>query len=89
MTSLFWYYREPKSYKGGNLGLHDHIPSEDAKDPEMIIESKRNCLVMFPSVYAHSVDKIEMIDGSEDGRFTVSTFFEHDPRFTQDTRELP
>jgi hypothetical protein len=34
------------------------------------------------------VDKIEMIDDSKDGRFTVSTFFDHDTRYTQDLREL-
>lgn len=85
MTSLFWYYREPKSYKGGNLRFHH----EEEAEPEMMIESKKNCLVMFPSIYFHSVEKIEMINDSKDGRFTVSTFFNYDINFSNVTRELP
>ena len=68
LTSITWFYREPKKFTGGNL----RFPSFD-----MEIECKHNRLIIFPSSIHHGVDKISMEEkdmGKKLGRFTMTQF---------------
>ena len=51
LTSITWFYREPKKFTGGNL----RFPGFD-----MEIECKHNRVIVFPSSIHHGVDKIGM-----------------------------
>lgn len=73
-TGLFWYYKEPKSFTGGNLFFHENENSE----PLTEIECKSNSFIIFPSCYTHSVSEIKMNQNSKDGRFALSLFMDTD-----------
>ena len=69
-TYVFWLFKEPKHFSGGNLTFDD-INYE--------IDVKSNSAVLFPSWASHSVDAIKMTDDCKSfsglGRFSFSTFF--------------
>ncbi len=70
-TYIFWMFKEPKLFTGGDLSF-----------PELnqTINVKSNMAVLFPSWLNHKVDKISMCDTIEkykcNGRFSFSTFFQ-------------
>ena len=69
-TYVFWLFKEPKMFSGGDLSF-----------PELnqTIKVKSNMAVLFPSWIDHEVDKIEMCDTIEkykcNGRFAFTTFY--------------
>lgn len=69
-TYVFWLFKEPKKFSGGNLSF----PEIDQS-----INVKSNMAVLFPSWTDHKVDKIQMHDTIEsykcNGRFAFTTFF--------------
>jgi hypothetical protein len=69
-TYVFWLFKEPKRFSGGDLSF----PELNYK-----VNVKSNMGVLFPSWVDHKVDKIEMYDKMDrynsNGRFCFSTFF--------------
>jgi len=68
-TALWWTYKEPKEFTGGDLVF---------KDGDFTIDCKHNRLVMFPSFYLHASTPIKMeYDNDEErlGKYTLSHFF--------------
>ena len=68
-TALWWTYKEPKAFKGGDLVL---------KDGDFTIECKHNRMVMFPSYYLHASTPLEMDYANDEeklGKYTISHFF--------------
>ena len=69
-TYVFWLFKEPKLFYGGDLSF-----------PELneTIKIKSNMAVLFPSWLDHAVDKIQMCDTIEkykcNGRFAFTTFY--------------
>ena len=68
-TALWWTYKEPKAFTGGDLIL---------KDEGITIDCLHNRMVMFPSFYLHASTPIEMDYANDDeklGKYTISHFF--------------
>lgn len=69
-TYVFWLFKEPKKFTGGNL-IFDDIDYE--------VDVKSNSAVLFPSWASHSVQEIRMNENikpfTAQGRFSFSTFF--------------
>jgi len=65
-TIIIMLYKEPKSFEGGELRLHNDT-----------IECKNNRLVLFPGSYWHGVKPIKMIDNKDKGygRYSISHFY--------------
>lgn len=71
VTSLSWFYKEPKAFTGGDL----FFPQYDVK-----IEVLNNRTILFPSHVFHSVDKIVMDQknrNTKSGRFCISHFLQN------------
>jgi len=67
-TCLFWFYKEPKQFKGGELVF----PQFNKTFPP-----KNNSLLMFPSYVDHLVTPVEIDEeyrGKGFGRYCVSLF---------------
>lgn len=67
-TCLTWFYKEPKSFEGGNLLFEDY---------DIEIEVKNNCLIFFPSIIQHAVSEVIMDKkyfGKFMGRICMSQF---------------
>jgi Rps23 Pro-64 3,4-dihydroxylase Tpa1-like proline 4-hydroxylase len=67
-TCLTWFYKEPKSFEGGNLLFEDY---------GIEIEVKNNCLIFFPSIIPHTVSEVKMDKkyfGKFMGRICMSQF---------------
>jgi Rps23 Pro-64 3,4-dihydroxylase Tpa1-like proline 4-hydroxylase len=66
LTCLYWCYKEPKAFEGGDLTLHQ------IND---VINIKNNRLIIFPSHQTHSVSPISMEEvGQGKGRYCISKF---------------
>lgn len=69
-TYVFWLFKEPKLFSGGDLTFPELNQS---------IQIKSNMAVLFPSWLDHKVDKIDMCDTIEkykcNGRFAFTTFY--------------
>jgi Rps23 Pro-64 3,4-dihydroxylase Tpa1-like proline 4-hydroxylase len=67
-TCLTWFYKEPKSFEGGNLLFEDY---------GIEIEIKNNSLIFFPSIIPHAVSEVIMDEkyfGKFMGRICMSQF---------------
>jgi hypothetical protein len=67
ITSLSWFFKEPKNFYGGEFKFSDYnIP----------IEVKNNRTVIFFSSYMHEVSTVQLIEKNipTSGRFTISQF---------------
>lgn len=67
-TALFWLWKEPKKFKGGNLMFTEH---------GHIIECKNNCGILFPSAEEHQVFPVNLEEEYRNqnlGRYVISTF---------------
>lgn len=71
-TILIWFYKQPKSFEGGDFEL------VDTKEK---IEVKHNRLVMFPGFYQHAVSPVKTNTNIEPGygRTTITHFFFNSP----------
>lgn len=66
LTCLYWCYKEPKEFEGGDLELHD-IGER--------ISLKNNRLIIFPSTRVHAVTPLSMeAVGEGKGRYSISKF---------------
>ena len=67
-TSLFWFWKPPKKFLGGNLTLNNY---------NYVVECRNNCGIIFLSSEIHSVDSISMNIqdlNSNSGRYCVTNF---------------
>jgi hypothetical protein len=67
-TCLTWFYKEPKSFEGGNLLFDDY---------NIEIEIKNNSLIFFPSTIPHSVSKVSIDEKQSEkymGRICMTQF---------------
>ena len=67
LTALTWFYKEPKSFFGGDLILEESVK----------INCVNNRCVIFPSIMLHSVTEIQLDNNKKNtnnGRFTISQF---------------
>jgi len=68
MTALTWFYKEPKSFFGGDLIFSDFN--------KHTIELKNNRTVLFPSFVFHEVEEICMPEHKPGfGRYCMAQFF--------------
>jgi len=69
-TGLTWFFKEPKSFTGGNLTFTDY---------DYTINIENNMFVLFPSFVRHEVDEIKMPTNSQNfsglGRYCLSQFY--------------
>ena len=68
MTILSYFFKKPKSFKGGNIRFCDF---------DTTIEVKNNMLIFFPGVYEHEVDTIKMKEKDLNknlGRYCMAQF---------------
>lgn len=73
-TFVYYFYKEPKSFKGGDLLLYDTCTKTDQVDHNYTrIIPKNNSILFFPSGYYHKVTKV-IIDNDDtlQGRFTLN-----------------
>lgn len=74
VTVLFWFFKEPKHFEGGNLVL---------TDIDKTIEVKNNSMLMFPSWAKHSVTEIIMdkkYANKKLGRYSITIFMHIHPQ---------
>lgn len=67
-TSITWFYKDPKSFSGGDFNFTEY----DVK-----VQVKNNTTIMFPSFVEHSVDEIIMNNSEENyrkGRYCMAQF---------------
>jgi Rps23 Pro-64 3,4-dihydroxylase Tpa1-like proline 4-hydroxylase len=71
-TILYWFYKEPKKFIGGELLFSDH---------NIKIEIANNKMILFPSSFTHEVSEVFMDDsaGEGDGRYCISQFLTINP----------
>ena len=70
VTSLFWTYKEPKRFQGGNLIF------ESGDEIEVI----NNRMIIFPSTIRHGVKVVTMEDeylNKKNGRFCITQFLHY------------
>lgn len=66
ITCLTWFYKEPKSFEGGNLCFPEY---------DFCVDIKPNRMLAFPACLYHEVPKVTMNDcGKGLGRYCVSQF---------------
>ena len=67
-TALFWTFKEPKGFTGGDLVF---------KDNGETIECKNNRMILFPSYYLHASKAVELKDNKDvgSGKYTISHMF--------------
>jgi len=67
-SALWWTYKEPKSFNGGDLIF---------KDGGFDIECINNRMIMFPSFYYHASSPVKIVKNKKDklGKYTISHFF--------------
>lgn len=67
ITVISWFFKEPKSFKGGNLFFED--------DENLSVECKNNRTVIFPSFLRHAVGPVEIsaeMNNKQFGRFSLT-----------------
>lgn len=67
-TSITWFYKEPKSFTGGDFNFTQY---------NVKVPVKNNATILFPSFVEHSVDNILMDDSEESfgkGRYCMAQF---------------
>lgn len=75
VTILFWFFKEPKRFDGGDLFF---------SDTEELIKIKNNSMIMFPSWAYHSVTELKMDEKFQNkklGRYCLTTFLNIHPEY--------
>jgi len=68
VTALTWFYKEPKSFQGGNLIFSNFNNHK--------IGVKNNRSILFPSFIIHEVENVHMLKFNPyHGRYCMSQFF--------------
>ena len=74
ITFVYYFYKEPKCFEGGDLYLYDTSP--DGGQYRMsftLFEPKRNSIIFFPSHIYHRVSTVTSSSKSPlEGRFTIN-----------------
>ena len=70
LSACTWLYKEPKQFTGGDFILAEH---------NYRIPIKNNRTILFPSVFKHAVDAIQMNNKDDppfsgNGRYVISSF---------------
>ena len=74
LSGVFYYYREPKAFSGGQLRLF-RFGGGEGPDDYVDLEPEQNSLVIFPSWAVHEVRMIHCPSGRfEDSRFAVDAW---------------
>jgi len=78
ITFVFFFHREPKKFRGGELRIYDsrwqdgYVPTENYRN----IVPRQNQLVAFPSCLAHEITLVDCPSRAfADSRFTVNGWF--------------
>ena len=80
LSAVYYFYKEPKGFTGGNLRLHpfgsEGHEVEGEAAPYLDVEPTQNTLVAFPSWATHEVRSISCPSGSfDDFRFAVNCWY--------------
>jgi SM-20-related protein len=79
ITFVYFFYREPRGFSGGELRIHDSYRSEDktlASGPYRIVYPQQNQIVFFYSGTLHEILPVGCPTGQfADSRFTVNGWF--------------
>ena len=74
LSGVFYFYREPKAFSGGQLRLF-RFGGGEGPDDHVDLEPEQNSLVIFPSWAVHEVRTIRCPTGRfEDSRFAVDAW---------------
>jgi len=75
LSAVYYFYREPKGFSGGELRLHP-LGSFGGEGGHVDIEPLQNSVVAFPSWTRHEVRTVRCPSGAfEDSRFAVNCWF--------------
>ena len=69
---VIWLWKEPKQFEGGNFSFTEY--------PDLKIENRHNCAVMFPGYIKHQVNTVKMEEenlGCGLGRYSCTLFLDH------------
>lgn len=76
LTYVYYFYREPKPFSGGELVLYDSKIDNNyyvQADSFKTVEPRHNSIVFFPSRYLHEVKLVSCPSGAfADSRFTIN-----------------
>jgi predicted 2-oxoglutarate/Fe(II)-dependent dioxygenase YbiX len=75
VTVLFWFFKEPKNFEGGDLILNDIGKT---------FEVKNNSMLVFPSWAKHSVTEVKMDEkylNKKLGRYSITMFMHIHPHY--------
>ena len=75
VTVLFWFFKEPKHFEGGDLILNDIGKT---------FEVKNNSMLVFPSWAKHSVTEVKMDEkylNKKLGRYSITMFMHIHPHY--------
>jgi Rps23 Pro-64 3,4-dihydroxylase Tpa1-like proline 4-hydroxylase len=75
VTVLFWFFKEPKHFDGGDLILNDIGKT---------FEVQNNSMLMFPSWAKHSVTEVKMDEkylNQKLGRYSITMFMHIHPHY--------
>jgi SM-20-related protein len=79
ITFVYFFHREPKQFRGGELRIYDSLSNNGAYIPTTsyrVIVPRQNQIVFFRSSLAHEITPIECPSGEfGDSRFTVNGWF--------------
>jgi hypothetical protein len=71
LTALTWFWKEPKSFEGGNLYFSDY---------DYTVEVELGKCILFPSPINHAVEEVKMdseMCGKGYGRWVMTQFLSH------------
>lgn len=71
-SMVIWIYKEPKKFEGGDFIFSDF--------PDLKVESKNNCGIIFPSRYWHQVNPVKIsVEDQEagNGRYSFNLFMDN------------
>lgn len=76
LTYVYYFYREPKPFSGGELLLYDSKIENNyyvQADSFKTVEPRNNSIVFFPSRYLHEVKLVSCPSKAfADSRFTIN-----------------
>ena len=72
LSAVYYFYREPKGFTGGQLRIYPQGPADDG-EVFATVEPMQNTLAVFPSFAAHQVMRVECPSQDfADSRFAVN-----------------
>ena len=72
MTTVYYFYKQPKAFTGGELCLYG-LGADENSSAQQEIEPRCDRAVFFPAWFPHEVLPVHCSSGAfEDGRFAIS-----------------